>query len=441
MKSDRIDKDRQPSVTIPDRVTLPHVWETRASNGVAIHSIDCPGREVLRVSFVFHAGTSWQTKPFSASATLNTLGEGSLRLSAQEIAERLDFYGSYFDVSLDRDYAVVTFCCLTKFFAPTLAIAEEVLLHPSFPDNEVRIYCAKSKQNLAINRNRVDFLARQFFVGALFGEAHPYGVSSDESCYDALTPADLRAFHELFYRAGNCFVVVSGDLSPDRDRGIAELVGKLPLSKTRPERDFPPVCSRRYRFVAFDGAVQSAVRIGKLLFPRTHPDFVGMQVVSTLLGGYFGSRLVRNLREEHGYTYGVYSAMVNLDRAGYMAVATEVGSDVTEDAVRQIFAEMERLRHEVVSAEELALAANIMVGEVLRILDGPFGIADVVIENIQNGENNDYVERFVRQVREITPERINELARRYLDPTGFTVVTVGAVDPFPQWSDHAGLGL
>jgi predicted Zn-dependent peptidase len=173
------------------------------------------------------------------------------------------------------------------------------------------------------------------------------------------------------------------------------------------------------------GAVQSAIRIGRILFPRRHPDFVGMQVVATLLGGYFGSRLVQNLREERGYTYGVMAAMVNLREAGYLAIATEVAAEATQDAVEQIFAEMERLKTEPVTEDELENVKRSMTGEVMRILDGPFGVVDVSIESIQTGIGRDYINGFIREVEAATPELVMSLARKYLDRDAFTTVIVG----------------
>ena len=153
---------------------------------------------------------------------------------------------------------------------------------------------------------------------------------------------------------------------------------------------------------------------------------LGMQVVATLLGGYFGSRLMQNLRERNGFTYGVVAAMVNFEQAGYFAVATQVGSEVTAEALGQIYAEIERLRSEPVSEEELALVRNIMVGEMLRILDGPFGIADVTIENLLCGEDNEVIERNIRRIRAITPAEVQRLARQYLAHEDLVTVVVGA---------------
>ena len=163
-----------------------------------------------------------------------------------------------------------------------------------------------------------------------------------------------------------------------------------------------------------------------MLFPKGDPDFNGLQVAATVLGGYFGSRLVKNLREDKGYTYGIYSAMLNMQHSGYFAIATDVRAEDTDRAVAEILREVERLRTETVPDAELDMVRNIIVGEMMRILDGPFGIADVTIENTQCGLTNRAVDAFFDEVRSITPERVRALAERWLDPAAFTTVIVGA---------------
>ncbi|MCC8035858.1 MAG: insulinase family protein [Rikenellaceae bacterium] len=212
-----------------------------------------------------------------------------------------------------------------------------------------------------------------------------------------------------------------------------------PAAKFCPPSSPPPAHSQPLCFEGHDGALQSAIRIGRLFHPRTHPDFIPMQVVTAILGGYFGSRLVQNLREERGYTYGVFAGMVNMEYEGYIAVATEVARDATVDSVTQIYLEMERLATEKVTREELQIVKNIMTGEVMRILDGPFGIADVTIENIQNGTDNTYLDRFLEEVRGITPGKVLETAQKYLDPDACTTVVVG--DPVLEKYFNTGASL
>ena len=417
-----------PAIVTPAQAEVPLAREERLENGARLYTVDIPGQEVIRVSFVFRAGTSLQEIPFSASATVNLLSEGSQRWSAAQIAEQLDFYGSYYEVSTDRDYAVVTFCSLSRFFAETMEVAEQILLYPLFPEQEVRTYCTKQKQRLAVERTKVAFQARELFSRTLFGAEHPYGISSPAERYDDLERDMLVRFYDRCYTGRNCFVAVSGRVDNHVRERIAALAGRLPAGEVlRP--NVGEAISARYAFAGHPGAVQSAIRIGIRLFPRTHPDFIPMQVVTTVLGGYFGSRLVQNLREERGYTYGVFAGMVNLEYEGYMAIATEVAAAATEDAVDQIFREMERLRNELVGEQELRMVKNIVAGEVMRILDGPFGIADVTIENVQNGTDNGYIDRFLRRVREVSPEEVLAMARKYLIPEHFTTVVVGEADP------------
>lgn len=415
---------QQPDIVIPHSVEMPQTLLSTTSNGVKIYRLECNDFEVVRFSFVFHAGTSMQQKPFSASATANMMGEGSEHLTAQQIAETFDFYGSYFDVNIDRDYTYLSFCSLLKFFEPTAEVAEEILLRPAFPKREFEVYRNKRKQSLKIERQKVDTQSRELFAEALFGKNHPYGMSSSEELYDQLTTDDLRALYAKLYTADNCFVVCSGHITPEVLQKIESIASALHSGESL-DVAFPKPETTHYVERNVASALQSSIRVGRLLFDRTHRDFVGMQVVAAILGGYFGSRLMQNLREEHGYTYGVMAAMVNFDKEGYLAIATQVAREHRDDALREIYAEIERLRHELMSEEELQMVKNVMIGEILRILDGPFGIADVTIENIMCGMDNAATEQSVKAIFAITPEEVRDLAHKYLKREELIEVVVG----------------
>ena len=415
---------QQPDIVIPRSVDMPPSHLTHAKNGVRIYTLSSDDFEVVRFTFVFKAGSSMQTKPFAASSTANMLGEGSTSLTAQEIAERLDFYGSYFDVNIDRDYSYISFCTLKKFFEPTLAVAREILLYPAFPEREFEIYRQKRKQSLVIERKKVDMQSRELFAEALFGSDHPYGISTHEDEYDNLSTEILREHYQTLYTAENAFVVCSGNIDNDVYAEIEALASEL-HSGASASVAFPEAKTTHYMEQNVASALQSSVRVGRLLFPRTHPDFVGMQVVAAILGGYFGSRLMQNLREEHGYTYGVMAAMVNFEQEGYLAIATQVAREKREEAIAEIYNEIERLRHELISEEELQMVKNVMIGEILRILDGPFGIADVTIENIMCGMDNSATEQSVQRIFSITPEEIKHLAEKYLKRDDLVVVVAG----------------
>lgn len=416
---------RPPRIT-PSEVDVQLAEKHTLANGVALYTLPSEDFEVLRFSFVFRAGSAVQTVPFSASAAANLLAEGSAEHSAQQIAEQLDYYGSWYDVNIDRDYAYISFATLSKFFDHTLAVAEEILLRPAFPEEELRTYAAKRRQRLAIDRTKVDVEAREAFARALFGPRHPYGISSSEELYDSLTRRDVVEFYRRFYTAERCFVVCSGRIGDHELQALGDLAGRLPRGGVVEDPRFPAPETVHEAFVDHPGAVQSSLWLGRLLFPRQHPDFVGMQVVATALGGYFGSRLMQNLRERNGYTYGVVAAMVNFERAGYFAVATQVGTDVTRQALGEIYHEIELLRTEAMPEEELALVKNMMTGEMMRILDGPFGIADVTIENILCGTDNTVIGENIRRIRSMTPDDVLQLSRKYLSREDLVTVVAGS---------------
>lgn len=421
-----LDRTIQPPFILPDRLAIPAAGQVTLPNGVRFWIIDAGTQPLVRLSLVFGAGTRYQSAPFAASAMLNLMSEGTANYTAAQIAEMFDFYGIYYDTSIDRDYAVVTVSCLSRFLPKTLELLGEILFEPLFPEREVEIYASKRKQQLTIEREKPSYQARELFSEGLFGKEHPYGRVSPATDYDNLNAGMLRSFYETHYTAANLFAVASGRITPEAQAAMETFLSRFRAADATTDAGIPPVHSTTMIREKRNGALQSSIRIGKVLFPKGHPDFNGLQVAATVLGGYFGSRLVKNLREDKGYTYGIYSAMLNMEHSGYFAVASDVTAAATDDAVAEILREVERLRSEPVPMAELDMVRNIIVGEMMRILDGPFGIADVTMENVQCGMTNEAVSAFFNEVRTITPERILALAQTWLDPASFTTVIVGA---------------
>ena len=231
---------KQPQLTTPSDISLHEPLRCTLPNGVTIHTLCAAEFEVVRVSFVFRAGSAQQRKAFFATSTANLLSEGTRDMTSQQIAEQFDFYGSYFDVNVDRDYVYISFCSLSKYFRQTLAVAEQILLHPLFPEEEVASYREKRKQRLRIERMKVETEAREAFARALFGPAHPYGITWPETAYDDLTRDDLLDFYARHYTARNCFVVCSGAADAAVVDAVAEVAGQLPAGADSAAETFPP---------------------------------------------------------------------------------------------------------------------------------------------------------------------------------------------------------
>ena len=240
-----------PQPVTPASIDVARAERHLLPNGAALYLLPADEFEVLRVSFVFRAGSAVQQVPFSASTTANLLSEGTRSMTARRIAEQLDFYGSWYDVNLDRDYAYINFAMLSKFAVETLRIAAEILLHPTFPEEELRTYCAKRRQRLEIDRTKVDVEAREAFAAALFGARHPYGTSSPAEAYDRLTRGEVEAFYRRYYTAERCIVVCSGRIGPteraavealraaarDLKEGLLDTVVTAPIDKETVQSD------------------------------------------------------------------------------------------------------------------------------------------------------------------------------------------------------------
>lgn len=418
-----IDRTVAPSIVVPNNIDVLKA-EKNTINGYDIYTINCSDIDVVKICFVFNAGVKFQNISFLASSTLNLISEGTSKYSAKQIAEILDFYGIYFDANIDRDNTIVTFCCLRRFLDQTIDLACQILSCPLFDKDELSIHTAKRKQSIRIEREKSDYLARELFAEALYGKNHPYGKIADEKDYDILTPDMLRQFFDIHYTAQNSFVVMSGKLFDTDIEKVMGIVEKM-RQGTCTTSDIYKVESTKDIFLERPNARQSSIRIGKVLFNKQHPDYVGMQVVSTILGGYFSSRIVSNIREDKGYTYGAFAGMITMQDSGFFAVSSEVAVLHTDDAVREILKEIEILQTEFIEEDELNMVRSVMIGDIMRVLDGPFGIADVTIDNILLKYDNSYIENMIEQINSITPEKIRELTVKYLSVDTLTTVIVG----------------
>lgn len=418
-----LNRSIQPEIVVPSKVKVIPYNHTSSAAGVPLYRLENSGYDVVRISLVFRAGVTQQDQPFLASATINNLTEGTVKHSAAEIADFIDYYGIIYDISVDMDYTIVTVCTLRHFFDKALGLISDIL-NPTFPDYELKIYAAKKKQLIAMQRAKIAYVAQEQLQNALFGEDNAYGKIYDTTDYDRLSSDKLNDFFKKHYTRENMFVVVSGDSTTDDMIKIGDIVDILPRG-TKASVFVPQAMPKKDVYIEKKESVQSALKIGRVLFNKQHPDFVGMQVVAKVLGGYFGSRLIMSLREDKGYTYGIFSNMVNTDSTGYFIIAGEVIAAHTDDAVEAVFVEIEKLQQELVGEKELTMVKSVMIGEIMRILDGPFGVADVLIENIQNNKDNDNINALIAEIEGTTPERIRDLTKRYLKREELSTVVVG----------------
>jgi zinc protease len=282
---------------------------------------------------------------------------------------------------------------------------------------------------LQVSLQKNDFLAKKQFANALFGET-TYGSNIGADDYDALDRADLTHYFRSAYKPGNCTIIVAGKFEDTEFRTLNQIMGRVWDNSDVSEINkftFNKVAGRDI-FIEKPDAIQSAIRMGALAITRSHTDFPGLQVLNCLLGGYFGSRLMANIREDKGYTYGIGSAVSSLKDAGYFFLATEVGTEVCQSALTEIEKEITLLKTELVKEEELDLVRNYMLGSMLGSLENAFSHADKFKNVYFSGLDYSYYDNYINTVRNISDEQLKELANRYLNTSDFTKVVVGKIN-------------
>lgn len=395
-------------------------------NGIPVFTINAGKQELVRIEFIFE-NVNWDAKkPLQAIGVSHLVNNGTALLSAKEIADKVDYYGAFLQTEYGADQTCVKLYTLNKHLVSVLPIIRSILNESIFPEQELAIFVQNQKQSLQVNLQKNDFLARKQFANTLFGET-PYGSNIGAADYDALTRAELISYFKAAYKPQNCTIFVAGKFEEKEFDTLNGIIGK-DWNNTEIS------VINKFSFAAVPGgdvlieradAIQSAIRMGTLAINRNHPDFPGFQVLNCVLGGYFGSRLMANIREDKGYTYGIGSAVASLKNAGYFFIATEVGADVCSSALTEIEKEISLLKTELVADEELALVRNYMLGAMLGSLENAFSHADKFKNVYFSGLDYSYYENYIETVKTITAPELKALANKYLNTDTFTRVVVG----------------
>ncbi len=421
-----IDRAQAPAFGQVEKIELIRAKPIVLANGLKLFSIDGGEQDLVRIEFIFANIAYDPSKPLQAFACNTMLNDGTSELSSTEIADRVDYYGSFLQTDYSNDHSSVTLYTLNKHLASTLPILKAIITDSVFPQVELDTLVRNQKQKLSVNLEKNDFLSRKTFNHVLFGNTlYGYDITSDD--YDGLDRDQLTSYFKAAYQAKNCTVILSGKVKEESIKLVDELFGKDWNSSSKViENNFDfKANSGQEHYLEKADALQSAIRIGQISINRTHADFPGLQVVNTILGGYFGSRLMANIREDKGFTYGIGSALVSLKNSGYFFIASEVGADVCTAAMTEIEKEINILKKEPVSETELSLVRNYMLGSMLGSLENALSHADKFKNIYFSGLDYDYYRSYIQTVRSISPEEVLNLVNKYLDFDNFQRVIVG----------------
>lgn len=420
------DRTRAPKIQAIQQLTLPVPKQFQLDNGIPVYTIDMGTQDVLKVEFVFRAGRPFEDKELVSRATAELLKEGTTQKTAAQIAETIDFYGGSLSAPVNLDTSNVVLYCLNRHFEKLLPLLAELLTSPAFPQKELDSFIRNSQQRLQLDLSKNDVVAYREITEMIFGSEHPYGYNSNANTYGAIERDDLIRHFEKNFTAKNCRIFVSGRIHANTIGLLNDYLGSvLPIGEANqvklPKTEHQPA----HKKISRPEAVQTAIRIGRRLFNRGHADYPGMYVLNTVLGGYFGSRLMANIREEKGYTYNIFSTMDIMHHDGYFYIGTEVGNDFTETTINEIYREMAVLAEKEIDAAELEMVRSYLAGHLLTMLDGPFNIADLVKMYVNRGIPFKAFDELVHVIKTIEPSRLRQLAEKYFKKEDHWEVVVG----------------
>mgnify|MGYP002630371265 FL=1 len=386
------------------------------------HTKDVPD-ETCRFDFYFDAGKCRGLKGIPNFVN-GLLLSGTKGKSSIQIHDEINGKGGFFESGVSIENSVISVYCLRENFQSIFDTIIDAIKNVDFIEKEVNEFLSDSKQKLKINLSKMSYLAQVEFQIALFESNEFYSNTLTLNDFEEITSAQLIDFHAKHYLKGLSKVVVVGNLEDDIIQNVIRETKEIALP-SKADFESTIVNKKGEKYDEKDDAIQSAIRVGRILFNKNHPDYLDFVVLNTILGDYFGSRLMANIREDKGYTYGIGSMMAELNEFGYFLIATEVRKDVQAHTIDEIKFEFNRLQTELVTEGELALVKNYMLGQLLKSADGAYAMTDLFLSAEAQGKDLDFYNDALHAVRSITSERIKELANTYLNWEDYTVISVG----------------
>lgn len=386
------------------------------NNGAPVYYINDGTEDVAVIEFVFSAGNSFENKNLVAATANYLIRNGTSEKNSLEINEHFEYYGAYLNRSCQNETSTITLHCLSKHLKEVLPVIRNIITDSVFPQQELEIFQQNSIQRLSVNLQKCDFVANRLIDQYLYGSKHPYGRVSSVEDIQAVERNDLVDFFNNFYLKAKCIIFAAGRLPGDFQSQLNQHFGDLALNENIPDVTHKSELgeNKKAKIINDPTGVQGAIRLARPFPSRHHPDFKKAIVLNVLFGGFFGSRLMSNIREEKGYTYGIHSFLENHVKQSAWVISTEAGKDVCEATVEEVYKEMKILREELVDDEELLLVKNYIMGINLGDIDGPFQVIARWKNLIINGLDENYFYEYINTIKNISANDLAELANKYL---------------------------
>lgn len=419
-----LDRKVAPKFHQIEKINIPQAEKITLDNGIPVYFIKAGKQPVLRLELIFKAGTWFEQKNGASYFTVKMLSEGTKNKTSTQISNEIEKFGAYVDLSASLDFAVITLECLAKHLENLLPLLKEIIYQSIFPEDEYATLQNIKSQQLRVNNEKTSILASKKFRETIFGIEHPYGKELSLEDIQNLSIQDVTAFYEQHFKS--FFEIVIAGLPEENFIDILnKTFGQVILKDTDQQPSYLPMAKNGPTLIKKETSIQSSIRIGKRLFTRDHPDLIDMLVLNEILGGYFGSRLMKNIREDKGYTYGISSTVVTLKQDGYFILGTDVNKENTSNTLEEIYKEIALLQQTEVPTDELNTVKNFMIGSFLSEINTPFALADKFKAIHLNGMGYNYYDQYIQRINNITPQEIKAVANQYFDKATFSEVVVG----------------
>ena len=399
-----------------------NLLQPRICNG--IYCFPSESTPIVKLDLLFEAGSAYQPQPLCATAANRLCTVATADMDAARLAEYMDYRGIIIEPDTQAWQSSLSVYFLRRYAEEVLPVLGNMLRSPAFAKEDFNVWCGEKRQQLAAHEMASTHVARRLFYHTLYGDSHPLGRYAVAADVERLDVDTVRCFHQEHYRRGANAIVLAGKVDDELIALVDSQLHDLQDGAHSIEEETPPVASAAEVSVALP-SVQTTLRVGRLLPLRwDDPDYARLMLLTTMLGGYFGSRLMRNLREDKGYTYGIY-ARTQLYRGSIMfCITADVAGGSASAAQGEIFRELEGLTH--ISNEELQHVKQVFVGDFLRSVDGIFERSERFCNMIANGVTEHLTDNLRQALATTAASELQELALRYLQPDEMTVCRVGA---------------
>lgn len=396
------------------------------SNGIPIYMTHVPDLEVLKLEVVIWAGRPWEAKKLASKVTAKLLKEGTNSRNSKEISEWFDYYGASINIQVNLDYITISLNCLTRYFDKLFPVFNEIIQEPIFPENELEVFINNTIQKLYIDLSKSEVVAYRSITEKIFGENHPYGYNTTEELLKQITRTDLINHFNSNFISTRCYLFLSGDFSDSHLKTINTSFERIKPGSNEDLLSLPDPNASPYRTdIVMENSTQCALRLGRKLFTRNHPDYADCFILNTLLGGFFGSRLNMNIRETKGFTYSISSSLDTFTFDGSLIISSEMSAKHTNKAIKLIFEEFEDLKTELVSETELLQLKRYLMGSLIMAVDGPFNTNGVIKTLIADGVTLNLWDKVIKRIQEINSEDLMLMSQKYLNKEDFWIVTAG----------------